>query len=394
MVVKTQRKVIYGAPEAVYAEDPRPADSVHLAIPVLELGELEEGNAPIATTRYTGNTGETPAVPGPDGASFTSVHEMVGLDAPVGDGASPPAEDRFDLLMRGIAGTRVVRNGATATHTGTSLTVASDLYEAGDLVYLVDASGVGRWVPIAINNTGGSYTLAWDPGITGVVSRGSRQWVDDNGNDASDTLSILYDYDSGATGTGGGISSNEGAGQFYHSRGSRISAANLQLQADQQARLSLTWQCDRKLPIPNPTVSVGVNGNPAIQPTTPLRLACVWVDGTEISTASVQADFGLDVQPRPSTCNNSNRVNMVQMSATPAITTQPLFDEDLLALRRSQSVHSVLVQVGLGDQSWALYSPSAQVSAAAPTDRNGEQDVTVAFMTKTVTIPRWRMARA
>lgn len=389
MSAKTQRRSLYLAPETTYAGT-RPADSAYLAIPTIELAELSEDRTVIETQRFSGRTGPTASISGPDGASFSSTHEVLGLSAAVGDGASPPTADWLDLLMRGIGtGTATERDGeGVVSLATTTLTLDTDIYSANELVYLVDSSGVGRWVPITVDNTDGSYTVGWDPGITPTIARGSRQWRDDDGGDTSITFAGVYNIDPDASN-----------GAVFELPGLRIGSASLSVTVEQQARLSLGWQGDGRTELTGgslPSFSVATNGDPAVTATTPLRRGCVWVNGTEYDTASITVDWGLTIAPRPDTCAANGRANMVQMVATPTVQIQPLYDQALNDLLDSQTQRSVLVQVGVGDQSFALYMNSAQVQTASRTDRSGEVDSSLTFraVTADATTPRWVMARA
>jgi len=370
---RSRKRAIHWGQEAQYAVDP----ASYLAVPTMELGDVSDQRAPIATERFTARTGMTPNIPGPDSATYSAVLEAIGFASQAGDGQSPPTpRDHMDLALDGILGIQADFAGITvASHAGTALDLGSDIYDVGDLVALVDAQGECRWVAISADAEDGSYTLAWDPGITAVTAIGHRNWKDDEGTDQSSSLFTIYQHDL----------------QQYSMPGCRITSCSLSAQPDQQARFALDLKADS-------FAASSVTGLPeqtGLTSSTPLRVACVYVNGVEVETSNVEVAFGLDVQDRVATCRETGRSDQLLISAQPQVTIQPVYSDAFNELKRVQTVQSVLVQLGNGARSMALYAPVAQVEESSRQDASGLHRISLGYMVKDAgSLPRWQVGRS
>lgn len=386
MSIRTAFKTLHLARETGYADDPRPADSAYLAIPTAGELELADERQILETNRNTGRPGMSPAVPGPGQGSLTFNSHLLGLAAQGGDGDSPSADDWLDLIFDGL-GIQAERDGEGVTsHSGTSLTLDSDTLSAWDLAPLEDSGGTLRWAFVSVDNADGSYTLNSDPGITATLCRAFRQFADADGSDDTDTLAGAFIRDGGS---GSDIES--------HLPGCRITGLTIQAQAGQLATMSVTMQAD-DVESDDFTFTTGTNGDPAVTVTSPLRLACVYLDGTEVPVSQISIDFGVEAAPRSSTCEPNGRADHLLIAATPTITVQPQYAASYETEKRNQDQKEIIIAFqGGGDDSsrqLAFGAPEVQLQSHAPTDASGLLEASLVYAVKTVgDQARWVIAR-
>jgi len=232
-------------------------------------------------------------------------------------------------------------------------------------------------VPITADAGSGSYTLAYEPysGSSATLVRGVRRWTDDQGTDATQTFTAVYEQDS----------------TQYTLVGCRATSCTLSVPPDQQARFSFEMFADAQ----ETTTKSGLADQTGDTATTPLKNGQVWVDGTQVEVSSLEIDFGIDAQPRVAVDRANGRSDHLQVSTSPTVTITPIFTDALLQLKRAQTEQSIVVQVGLGDGNIAFYAPVCQVSEANRQDENGLQRISLQFtvLDPGADLPRWQVVR-
>jgi hypothetical protein len=243
-----------------------------------------------------------------------------------------------------------------------------------------------RWAFVSEDNADGSYTLNSDPGITATLCRAFRQFSDPDGSDDTDTFAAAFIRDGGS-----------GSDIENHLPGCRITGLTIQAQAGQLATMSVTMQSD-DVESDDFSFDVGTNGDPAITATSPLRLACVYIDGTEVPVSQISIEFGLEAAPRSSTCSPNSRADHLLIAATPTITIQPQYAATYEDEKRNQDQKEVIIAFQAeGDDSsrqLAFGVPEVQLQSHAPTDASGLLEASLVYATKTVgDQARWVLAR-
>lgn len=346
--------------------------------PFDELTDLTDAKAPIETARHTGRTGMTSAVPGPDSGSVGGKLEAVGFSGgAVGDGVTPPAADYLDDFLAGFANLDRTEDGEGGSLSGADFTVdVAGGYAAGDLIP-IQVSGTGETQFAIIDSVASNvYTLDRTPVFTGTpdLAPGSKTYVDDEGNDNSDSYAGIFEQDS----------------DQFDLHGCKLTGVSLSAAPDARVMFDATLGVDR-IDVAGTETPPSFVGTPS---GTPQRITTVYVDGTEVDCASVEIDFGIDAQPRASTAKDSGRSEHLHMAVNPTITIVPVYTHAHRNLKRNQTEVDVLVQFG---SNLAFHAPVCQVSEAAPTDASGAQRQTLTIAVKdpkSATLPKWQLVRA
>jgi hypothetical protein len=380
-MARTKKMALYIASEGSnFGGDPSGSGANYLPLWCTMIALRQDAQAAIETNYMTGRNWDTPAIAGPDGGSFDFEIPLCGYATGGVAAASPPTADALDVLIAHIMGNQLVRVGGDVSSgtTPNTLVVASDVYNAGELVPVWEAglpstaNGGPRtqWHQIISDAGTGTYTVA--PSLvqnitTAAVGYATRQWwADDDGGDSA--AFVLIEDDRQMT--------------FL---GCRVTAASIVCEDAARSLIKLrasvaydTRTITTKGSLP------AVLGAPPAPPLVP-ALSPVWFNGTRIAMPSWELDFGITNAEIRTTENVTGRANNELIVMKPVFKGSPILTTALEDLKRNASTGQLLVQMGAGVltsgrlNTMAACFDLAQVREAAPTDENGRLRTALEF---------------
>jgi hypothetical protein len=391
MALYTASRVLYLAPEASYAQSPRPADSAYVAMPVTDCGAMDRRTM-LDTARLTGRAGPTRKIVGPGQGETSLAGHLVGLSAQGVNGDAPPATDWLDLLMTGL-GIPAARDGEAITVAATgggggATEVTPVAYAQGDLLPLVDAAGAMRWA-YARSLNGADLVLGSESIAAPVRAAPSRQLYDADLADLPTLAGAFQRFENGVPQIEAALP------------GCRLSAFSIEASAGQLATWTATMQSDDYDASDSFAFTVAANGDPATTDTDPMRLVAVYIDGVEVPCSSVSVGTSITAPVRGATSRDSGRSDHYLADLQPTVTITPRYEAQWEALKRSGTPVEVIVAWRAGDtgsaalRQLALCLPQAQLTGHDPTDAGGLVESTLPFEAiQQGGQRRWLMARS
>lgn len=385
------KRSLHLSPESSYNQA-RPADNTYTAIQATSL-DATGGPEVLESELAIGRTGKGQISSGGTNASGSFGMRLLGLATQGGDGDSASSEDALDLCLSGIANsTAITRAGeGVAGLTGapasplTSLELDTDVLSVGDLVCLTNAAGDVAWSAVAADDGMGTYTLDFEPRAGAAVissptiSRPTRQWIEDNGEDNSASFNGVFKLDS----------------LYREVPGMKINSFSMEWTPRQFANLSFGFAGSDFKVLSAPTFTTGTNGDPAILGSAARITGCLYVDGVRYPTPSISVDFGLEVSDVASTCEDSGRTDMTQDNVLPVITVVTPLADTWRTLLENKALRDIKIVSGNRGPSSCVWFPNVQVAEVSPTDNNGKINNTVVFHAVAVgTEPMFVIARS
>lgn len=372
-MARTKKKALYIASEGSnFSGEPSGSGAGYLPLWCTMIALRTDAQEAIETGYQTGRNFETAAIAGPDGGSFEFEIPLCGYATGGAAAASPPTADGLDVLLNHILGTEQSRVGGDVSSgtTPNTLVVASDVYNAGELVPIWEAglpsaaNGGPRtqWHQIISDAGTGTYTIAPDLVqniTTAAVGYATRQWWPDD--DGGPSAAFVYIEDD----------------RQFTFLGCRATAARIV--AENAARSLIKLRVTVAYNTRTVTTKASLPAVVAAPPAPPLvpALSPIWFNGTRIATPSWELDFGLTTSEIMSTELVTGRANNELIQPRPTFTMQPIASTTLEDLKRNATVGQLIVQMGAGVltsgrlNTMAFCFDAAQVRGANPVDENG-----------------------
>jgi len=379
MANRTRKNSLYIAAESAFSTDPSSSGSGYLHIPAVSVGELSDQIEMVDSSFMIGTNRATRTLVGRDGWSIDLEGPVIGLAAAAGSGATAASTDWFNLILAHVLGTGSARDGedvSSATASTISL-VAMDTHSAQDLLCVHEPALFGggnrsQWRQVESETAGPVYTVGYDFEATptsSAVSYGSMNYrpANDEGNAATLALCLVQDQDT------------------YTLLGGRVTSFSITAETTGFVKFSASIQGDRKIRDNTNKISLPTTA-PAVTPT-PVRAMLSPISfpnpagGNTIATSKFSIDFGITASAIESTEGAQGRAGFESTGLAPKISIEPLFQDDLVDMKRDaeNNVFGIMVQMGAGELSTgvlntcAFFAPAVQIVEASSADDGGRR---------------------
>ena len=303
---------------------------------------------------------------------------IIGLPTAAGDGATAASTDWLNVLLAHILNTGTATDGeALSSATSNTVTVSTDTHSVQDLLCiheaaLFSAGNRAQWRQITAETAGPVYTAGYDfeatPSSSGV-SYGSINYraANDEGSANTIALCLVQDQDT------------------YTLLGGRVTSFSITAETTGFVQFSASISGDRKIrdnsnKVSLPSTSAGVTPSPVRALLSPISFPNP-AGGNTIATSKFSIDFGISASAIESTEGAHGRAGYVSTGLAPTISIEPLFQDDLVDLKRAAETNTfaVMIQMGAGDLSsgvlntCAFFAPACQVVEASNVEDGGRR---------------------
>lgn len=367
---RTRRRSMHIAAEVTPGVDPSADGSGYTFVPADPLPMSSDEKEPLETQYAYGRNYPSESEEGPDGASVSGIQTpLIGLASSPGDNvnASTVANDWLDILLLHALGAQQTTLGRTVSSSGnTSLTLASDVLNAQDLVpvFEVGIPAAGQrtqWAQVTVDPGDASYTVApqWVSNPTSAaLARGAKVYRDTDEGGA--TLAVCITDDTLV---------------YTHLMG-RCNSLSIRGEHGRKAMMDWGFAFDSKTENASGKTALPIASRVA---PTPIRLfrSPVFFNGARIETRMIEINFGLAAAEVGSTEGTNGRAGMELISIAPTVTIEPLRLDDYINFKRVQTKGPLIAQLGAGIltngvlNTFAAHMARAEAREVSEVDDNG-----------------------